>query len=50
MGRPAINTVFVPDNRKDEFNATPPPHRMSAAFGQLFVDDLVTLSGLDGFG
>ena len=49
MGRPAINTVFVGDDRKDEFNATP-PDKMRTAFGQLFVDDLVMLSGLDGSG
>jgi hypothetical protein len=49
MGRPAINTVFVGDDRKDEFNATL-PDKMRAAFGQLFVDDLVMLSGLDGSG
>jgi hypothetical protein len=49
MGRPAINTVFVGDDRKDEFNATT-PDRMRDAFGELFVDDLVMLSGLDGSG
>jgi hypothetical protein len=47
MGRPAINTVFVPDARKDEFNRTAPAD-MPAAFGQLFTDDLLALSGLDG--
>jgi hypothetical protein len=49
MGRPAINTVFVTDERKDEFNATAPSD-MLEAFGDLFRDDLVTLSGLDGTG
>jgi Domain of unknown function (DUF4331) len=47
MGRPAINTVFVPSNLKDTFNATAPAD-MPAAFGQIFTDDLLALSNLDG--
>jgi Domain of unknown function (DUF4331) len=47
MGRPAINTVFVGADRKDEFNGTP-PSQMNAAFGELFRSDLLFLSGLDG--
>ena len=47
MGRPAINTVFVGSDRKDEFNATR-PSAMNAAFGDLFRTDLLFLSGLDG--
>ena len=49
MGRPAINTVFVPDARKNEFNATR-PDAMREAFGTLFRDDLMFLSSLDGSG
>jgi hypothetical protein len=47
MGRPAINTVFVPESMKDAFNATAPAD-MRAGFGQIFTDDLLFLSGLDG--
>jgi hypothetical protein len=49
MGRPAINTVFLPDDMKDEFNATAPSDMLDK-YGDLFVDDLVFLSGLDGTG
>jgi len=47
MGRPAINTVFTPADRKDEFNRTQPAD-MRAAFGEVFTEDLLALSGLDG--
>ena len=47
MGRPAINTVFVPPERKDEFNYTAPVDQR-AAFGDVVTDDLLALSGLDG--
>lgn len=39
MGRPAINTVFVPAARKDEFNVTAPA-AMNAAFKTEFVNKL----------
>jgi hypothetical protein len=42
MGRPAINTVLIPSNRKDEFNQTA-PEQDSASFG----DDVRTaITGL----
>ena len=47
MARPAINTVFVPDNLKDTFNATAPENQL-ADFGDIVTFDLVALSGLDG--
>lgn len=47
MGRPAINTVFIPEAMKDAFNMTAPVD-MPAAFGPIFTDDLLALSGLDG--
>jgi hypothetical protein len=47
MGRPAINTVFVPEAMKDAFNNTAPAD-MPAAFADIFTDDLLALSGLDG--
>lgn len=47
MGRPAINTVFTPDDLKDTFNVTAPAD-MHAAFADIFVEDLLVLSGLDG--
>jgi hypothetical protein len=47
MGRPAINTVFVPSDLKDTFNATAPVD-MPAAFSDIFTEDLLALSGLDG--
>jgi hypothetical protein len=47
MGRPAINTVFTPDGLKDTFNTTR-PSQMLAEFGDIFTDDLLALSGLDG--
>jgi hypothetical protein len=47
MGRPAINTVFVPSDLKDTFNHTAPAD-MPAAFSEIFTDDLLALSGLDG--
>lgn len=43
MGRPAINTVFVSDSRKDEFNETT-PGEMGANFGQAFEDRLLALN------
>jgi hypothetical protein len=43
MGRPAINTVFVSPNRKDEFNVTIPSEQNSA-FQPLFEANLVGLS------
>src|ERR1044071_10413382 len=41
MARPAINTVFVGSNRKDEFNTTV-PSAMSAAFLNDFIHKLET--------
>jgi len=43
MGRPAINTVFVPSARKDEFNTTI-PSEMEAAFQITFQSGLTSLS------
>ena len=43
MGRPAINTVFVSDVRKDEFNTTLPKD-MGAAFSDAFNDRLLALN------
>lgn len=43
VGRPAINTVFVSDSRKDEFNGTI-PGAMDAAFAQAFEDRLLALN------
>ncbi len=43
MGRPAINTVFVSDAQKDEFNETTPVE-MGAKFAQAFEDRLLALN------
>ena len=43
LGRPAVNTVFVPDDRKDEFNETT-PQSMGGAFAQVFEDRLLALN------
>jgi hypothetical protein len=43
MGRPAINTVFVSDDRKDEFNETLPSGQ-GAAFASAFEDRLLALN------
>ena len=43
MGRPAINTVFVPSGMKDNFNVTP-PSQMGAMYASAFADGLRGLS------
>lgn len=43
MGRPAVNTVFVPSDRKDDFNTTI-PGEMGAAFSSIFETTLTTLN------
>ncbi len=43
MGRPAINTVFVSDDRKDEFNTTSVAD-MGGAFAGAFNDRLLALN------
>lgn len=43
FGRPAVNTVFVPAARKDEFNTTI-PGAMGAAFNATFETTLTTLN------
>ena len=43
MGRPAINTVFVSADRKDEFNRTT-PSAMGGKFAQAFEDRLLALN------
>jgi len=43
MGRPAINTVFVPSARKDDFNKTI-PSEMEASFQITFQSGLTALS------
>lgn len=42
-GRPAINTVFVPDNMKDDFNSTTPSN-MGSTYTSIFVDRLNALN------
>lgn len=49
MGRPAINTVFIPSDQKDAFNATK-PHRDRSRWEPTVVAKLKALSGLDGSG
>ncbi len=49
MGRPAINTVFIPAAGKDEFNQTKPQSDRSRWLSTV-VTGLKTLSGLDGTG
>ncbi len=43
MGRPAINTVFVSDDRKDQFNETEPSD-MAAGFSAAFESRLLALN------
>ena len=43
MGRPAINTVFVGDAQKDQFNETQ-PSQMGQIFSQVFEDRLLALN------
>ena len=43
MGRPAINTVFTPSSRKDEFNTTL-PSAMGAAFQSDFEATLLAVN------
>jgi hypothetical protein len=43
MGRPAINTVFVPSAKKDLFN-TKIPSEMAAAYGNDFGNTLMALN------
>jgi hypothetical protein len=43
MGRPAINTVFVPSGMEDEFNVTP-PSQMGAKYASAFAAGLKALS------
>ncbi len=43
MGRPAVNTVFVPSDRKDDFNTTTPAE-MGGAFSSIFETTLTTLN------
>lgn len=43
MGRPAVNTVFVSDDQKDEFNETI-PSAMGGKFAQVFEDRLTALN------
>ncbi len=43
MGRPAINTVFVGDAQKDQFNETQPSD-MGPIFSQVFLDRLLALN------
>ena len=42
-GRPAVNTVFVPSDRKDEFNTTT-PEAMGPVFSSVFQNTLTTLN------
>lgn len=55
MARPAINTVFVPSDKKDEFNVTI-PSEMGAVFSQTFINTLLNFGyttnilGLDAAG
>jgi hypothetical protein len=42
-GRPAVNTVFVGSDRKNEFNITP-PSAQQAAFGSDFTSRLIALN------
>jgi len=43
VGRPAINTVFIPASGKDSFNTTP-PSQMSSIFTNDMKTSLVTLN------
>lgn len=43
MGRPAINTVFLPASQKDVFNTTP-PSQQGAAYASAFAAGLRALS------
>lgn len=43
MGRPAVNTVFVPTDKKDDFNITI-PSEMGSAFNAVFETTLTTLN------
>lgn len=43
MGRPAINTVFVSSDSKDQFNITAPANQ-SAIFQSMFQDNLLALN------
>lgn len=43
MGRPAINTVFVSSDNKDQFNATV-PSQMGASFASAFESRLLALN------
>jgi len=43
MGRPAINTVFIPGNMKDEYNTTI-PSAQGAKYASVIQDGLTTLS------
>ncbi len=43
MGRPAINTVFVPASMKDAFNTTP-PSQMGGTYAAAFAAGLKALS------
>ncbi len=49
MGRPAIATVLVDDGSEDAFNKIR-PHRDQRRFGDQVRDNLLALSGLDGWG
>lgn len=43
MGRPAVNTVFVPSSMKDDFNVTPPSEQ-GAKYASAFAAGLMGLS------
>lgn len=43
MGRPAVNTVFVPSGMKDDFNVTP-PSMMGGMYASAFAAGLKALS------
>lgn len=49
MGKPALNTVFIPSGSKDAYNATTPAGDV-AAWSDQFEASLLFLSGLDGSG
>lgn len=46
MGRPAISTVLIPSDLKNQFNRTP-PHQQFAKYGELVADTIASLNGGD---
>ena len=49
MGRPAINTVFIPSNLKDTFNETKPADDFRR-FGRIVTNALASLGAADPAG